>query len=144
MPSIFFGSYEHQLDDKHRLRIPAKFRKALLGENNEKTYSFARGKNRCIYVFPDSVLEELLEKVASEKLGSASMASLAFCSSICPGEEDQQGRVVLPAMLRAAAGIKKDIVTVGRVNHLEIYSAEHYKAIMDSVEFDELFTELGI
>ena len=140
----FFGTYEHQLDDKHRLRIPARFKKALVGENNEKTYSFARGKNKCIYVFPDDVLEEFLEKVSSEKLGSASMASLLFCSSISPAEEDQQGRVVLPAMLRTMAGIKKDIVTIGRGNRLEIYSAEHYREMMEEADFDTLFPTLGI
>jgi len=144
MQSLFFGTYEHQLDDKHRLRIPARFKKALVGENNEKTYSFARGKNQCIYVFPDSVLEELLEKVSSEKLGAASMASLLFCSSISPAEEDQQGRVVLPAMLRSVAGIKKDIVTIGRGNRLEIYAAENYKAMTEAVDYDSLFSTLGI
>ena len=144
MQSLFFGTYEHQLDDKHRLRIPARFKKALVGEAGEKSYSFARGKDNCIYVFPDSVLEEILEKVASEKLGAASTASLLFCSSISPAEEDSQGRVVLPAMLRSLAGIKKDIVTVGRGNRLEIYSAEHYKKLTEALDYDALFSTLGI
>ena len=47
MATLFRGIYEHQLDDKNRLRIPAKF-KSGLGES----YSFARGMNGCIYVFP--------------------------------------------------------------------------------------------
>ena len=52
MDAYFSGTFEHQLDDKNRLRIPAKFRKTLVGERGEKSYSFARGMTGCIYVFP--------------------------------------------------------------------------------------------
>ena len=121
MAALFRGIYEHQLDDKNRLRIPAKF-KSGLGES----YSFARGMNGCIYVFPDTVLEETLEELSEERLGESSKASLLFFSSIFPAEEDGQGRVVLPARLRAMAGIKKDIVTIGRGKRLEIWSSLHW------------------
>ena len=82
MANLFCGTFEHQLDDKNRLRIPAKFRKALVGEHGEKTYSFARGMNGCIYVLPDEVLEETVEELSKEKMGEASKASLLFFSSI--------------------------------------------------------------
>ena len=135
MATLFRGIYEHQLDDKNRLRIPAKF-KSGLGES----YSFARGMNGCIYVFPEETLEELSE----ERLGESSKASLLFFSSIFPAEEDGQGRVVLPARLRAMAGIKKDVVTIGRGKRLEIWSAEKYNAYIDDVDYDEEFKKLGI
>ena len=106
---LFRGTYEHQLDDKNRLRVPAKFKKGLTGEAGDKTYSFARGLNGCIYVFPDDVLEELIEELSDERLGESSAASLLFFSNIFSAEEDAQGRVVLPSRLKAAAGIKKDI-----------------------------------
>ena len=122
MANMFCGIYEHQLDDKGRLRIPAKFKKGLTGEHNEKTYSFTRGMNGCIYVFPDEVLEETVEELSEERLGESSKASLLFFSSIFSAEEDGQGRVVLPSRLREIAGIKKDVVTVGRGKRLEIWS----------------------
>ncbi len=139
MATLFRGIYEHQLDDKNRLRIPAKF-KSGLGES----YSFARGMNGCIYVFPDTVLEETLEELSEERLGESSKASLLFFSSIFPAEEDGQGRVVLPARLRAMAGIKKDVVTIGRGKRLEIWSTEKYNAYIDDVDYDEEFKKLGI
>lgn len=67
-----------------------------------------------------------------------------FFSSIFPAEEDGQGRVVLPARLRAMAGIKKDVVTIGRGKRLEIWSAEKYNAYIDDVDYDEEFKKLGI
>lgn len=142
--TLFFGIYEHQLDDKNRLRIPAKFKKALTGERGEKTYSFARGIDGCIYVFPDEVLNEKLEELAEENLGDSTKGSLMFFSSIFSAEEDGQGRVVLPAKLRQMAGIKKDVVTIGRGKRLEIWAAEKYNAFVEGVNYDEEFKKLGI
>ena len=145
MTALFRGIYEHQLDDKNRLRIPAKFKKGLTGEDdaNRKTYSFTRGLNGCIYVFPDEVLDELIDELSEEKLGDSSKASLLFFSSVFPAEEDGQGRVVLPAKLKELAGIKKDIVTIGRGKRLEIWAAERYNAYIEGVDFDEEFKKTG-
>ena len=139
MASLFCGTYEHQLDDKNRLRIPAKF-KSGLGES----YSFTLGFHGCIYVFPDSVLNEILEELAKEPLGEATKASMMFFGSVFSAEEDGQGRVVLPSLLRNKANIKKDVVTIGRGRRLEIWAAESYNSFLDGVNYDEEFKKLGI
>ncbi|MBQ4269998.1 MAG: hypothetical protein IJB97_10170 [Clostridia bacterium] len=144
MAPMFCGMFEHQLDDKNRIRIPAKFKKGLTGEHGEKSYSFARGMNGCIYVFPEDVLAETIQSISDEKMGAATKASLIFMSSIFSAEEDAQGRVVLPSMLREIAGIKKDVITVGRGKRLEIWSSENYKKYLENVDFDEEFVKLGI
>lgn len=144
MAALFCGMFEHQLDDKNRLRIPAKFKKGLTGERGEKSYSFARGMNGCIYVFPEEVLEETLATLANEKMGEASKASRLFMSSIYTAEEDAQGRVVLPSKLREIAGIKKDVVTVGFGKRLEIWAAERYDQLLADSDYDEEFVKLGI
>ncbi|MBQ8374758.1 MAG: transcriptional regulator MraZ [Clostridia bacterium] len=144
MDAYFSGTFEHQLDDKNRLRIPAKFRKTLVGERGEKSYSFARGMNGCIYVFPEEVLQETLAELSKEKMGEASLASLLFFSSVYTAEEDAQGRVVLPSKLKAIAGITKDIVTVGRGKRLEIWSAERFEELTSPSNFEEEFRKLGI
>lgn len=143
MEMLFRGIYEHQIDDKNRLRIPAKFKKGM-DSYPEKTYSFVRGMNGCIYVFPDSVLDETLEELSEERLSDASRASLVFFSSVFAAEEDGQGRVTLPSRLKEAAGIKKDIVTIGRGKRLEIWAAERYNAYLEGVDYDEEFKKLGI
>ncbi len=143
METLFRGIYEHQLDDKGRLRIPAKFKKGF-ESYPEKTYSFVRGVNGCIYVFPDDVLNETLEELSEERLGESSRASLMFFSSVFAAEEDGQGRVTLPSKLKEAAGIKKDIVTIGRGKRLEIWSAEKYNDYVSGANYDEEFKKLGI
>ena len=144
MAALFRGIYEHQLDDKNRLRIPAKFRKILTGENGEMTYSFARGLNGCIYVFSDDVLDEISEELAEERIGDSSFGSLLFSAYVFSAEEDAQGRVVLPSRLKAVAGISKDIVTVGRGKRLEIWSADRFNKFIENVDYDEEFKKLGI
>ena len=144
MAASFRGAYEHQLDDKNRLRIPSKFRKDLLGEYGEKTYSFLRGLNGCIYVLPDETLDRILEKLNDKKLTNDSKGALMFYSNIFSAEEDAQGRVVLPSMLKKMAGIQKDIVTIGRGKRLEIWAAERYYEYIEGVDFDAELKKLGI
>ena len=67
-----------------------------------------------------------------------------FFSSIFSAEEDAQGRVVLPAMLKKMAGIQKDIVTVGRGKRLEIWAAEKYYEYLEGVDYDSELKKLGI
>ncbi len=144
MAALFRGIYEHQLDDKNRLRIPAKFRKILTGENGEKTYSFARGLNGCIYVFSDDVLDEISEELAEERIGDSSYGNLLFSAYVFNAEEDAQGRVVLPSRLKAVAGISKDVVTIGLGKRLEIWAADRFNKFIENVDYDEEFKKLGI
>jgi MraZ protein len=103
-----------------------------------------RGLNKCIYVFPDDVLDDIMEELSEERLSDSNPASLMFFSSVYSAEEDAQGRVVLPAKLKALAGIKKDIVTVGRGKRLEIWSAEAFNAYTEGLDYDAQLKSLGI
>ena len=141
---MFKGVFEHQLDDKNRLRIPSKFKKELTGEHGEKTYSFFRGLNNCICVMADDLLDDTISELSEEAISESSQASTMFFASIFSAEEDSQGRVVLPASLKKMAGIQKDIVTLGRGNRLEIWSAERYYEYLEGVDYDKELKKLGI
>ncbi len=141
---MLIGQYRHQLDDKNRLRIPAKFHKALVGEHGEKTYSFLRGKHNCICVMSDDVLESKLAALSDESLAESSAASALVFASIFAAEEDAQGRVVLPANLRALAGIKKDVITIGRGTRLEIWDPDRYEEYVSGVDYDTELRRLGL
>ena len=141
---MFKGIVEHQLDDKNRLRIPSKFKKELTGEHGEKPYSFILGKNQSICVMDDDVLEDTLEQLADENISEALRESTAIFSSVFSAEEDAQGRVTLPPILKKIAGIKKDIVTVGHGKRLEIWAAERYYAYMENIDYDAALKSLGI
>ncbi len=141
---MFKGLVEHQLDDKNRLRIPSKFKKELTGETGERKYSFFRGMNNCICVMADDDLDDLIESISEEAISESNHATALFFSSIHSAEEDAQGRVVLPTMLRKIAGIQKDVVTLGRGKRLEIWSAEKYDAYISGIDYDKALKQLGI
>ena len=141
---MFKGVFEHQLDDKNRLRIPSKFKKELTGEHGEKSYSFFRGMNNCICVMADELLDETISVLAEEGISESSEASTLFFGSIFSAEEDAQGRVVLPSALKKMAGITKEIVTLGRGKRLEIWAAEKYYAYIDGIDYDTELKKLGI
>ncbi len=141
---MFKGIFEHQLDDKNRLRIPSRFKKELTGENGEKTYSFFRGMNKCICVMADDLLDETISVLSDEGISESSEASTLFFGSIFSAEEDAQGRVVLPNALKKMAGIQKDIVTLGRGKRLEIWAAERYYAYIEGIDYDKELKKLGI
>ena len=141
---MFKGVFEHQLDDKNRLRIPSKFKKELTGDNGEKSYSFFRGMNNCICVMADDLLDETISVLADEGISESSEASTLFFGSIFSAEEDAQGRVVLPTMLKKMAGITKNIVTLGKGKRLEIWSAEKYYAYIEGIDYDTELKKLGI
>ena len=92
----------------------------------------------------DDILDEKLEYLSSESISESSEASLMFFGSIFSAEEDAQGRVVLPTALRKMAGIKKDIVTLGRGKRLEIWAAEKYYEYIENLDYDSELKKLGI
>lgn len=141
---MFKGVYEHQLDDKNRLRIPSRFKKELTGEHGEKTYSFFRGLNNSICVMSDDDLDDLISSLAEEGVAETSIGSRLFFGSIYSAEEDPQGRVVLPSVLKKMAGITKNVVTIGVGNRLEIWSEENYMKYIEGVDYDTQFKQLGI
>ena len=63
---MFLGEYEHNMDDKGRLAVPARFREAL-GEGVVVT----RGFDRCLMGFPRSMWEQLAQQVSGLSLGQS-------------------------------------------------------------------------
>ncbi len=141
---MFKGVFEHQLDDKNRLRIPSRFKKDLTGENNEKSYSFFRGMHNCICVMCDEDLDDLASPIVDEAISETEKGSRLFFGSIFPAEEDSQGRVVLPSVLRKIAGIGKNVVTIGLGKRLEIWSEENFAKYIENVDYDAELKRLGI
>ena len=141
---MFKGIFEHQVDEKNRLRIPSRFRTELTGEHGEQTYSFFRGMNNCICVMADDYLDDMVSSLSEESISEANKASTLFFGSIFPAEEDAQGRVVLPAVLKRMAGIKKDVVTLGHGKRLELWAAEKYYEYIEGVDYDSELKKLGI
>ena len=141
---MFFltGEYDHQIDAKNRIRIPAK-----LKGNEDKLY-FSKGTNGCIFVFYEAAIREKLEKIEEIKIADADKqkGARAFTKSLRLVELDTQGRLVVPPELKAFAKIKKDIKICGAGSRIEIWSKEVYDEYFndDDENFDINFSYLDI
>ena len=130
--SAFFSSYEHQLDAKNRMRIPAKL-KSELG----KDFAFVRGTDHCVFILPKSEVERYV-KIASEiPLGDPRIkAARMFMKNIVTVKEDDHGRILFPNEMRAHLKLEKedrDLVICGAGSRIEVWS----KATYDSYYGDE-------
>jgi len=131
---VLFGEYFHQIDQKGRVRIPPKLKRAL-GESPMVT----KGTAGCLFLFSQSELETTIyDKLQSVPLSDlqASKPLRTLFSSAQELEEDNQGRTMVPKNLREFAGLTKDIVFLGVGNRAEIWSKEVYEKYIDGVDFD--------
>ena len=116
------GTYEHSIDAKGRLFIPAKLREEL-----GVTFYLAMGVDECLAIYPQETWNRFTEKFASLSMSqSAAMRPLFANASKC--ELDSQGRIVIPQKLRKYAGLEKDAVIIGVNDRAEIWSAETWNA----------------
>lgn len=116
------GTYEHSIDAKGRLFIPAKLREEL-----GVTFYLAMGVEECLAIYPQETWNRFTEKFASLPMSqSAAMRPLFANASKC--ELDSQGRIVIPQKLRKYAGLEKDAVIIGVNDRAEIWSAETWNA----------------
>ncbi|HEY8418910.1 MAG TPA: transcriptional regulator MraZ [Clostridia bacterium] len=121
---MFKGIYYHQIDEKGRLRIPAKL-KAQLGDK----YFITRGGLGSLVIASEEYFEEnIFSKIKDIDYTDVEAMKLirAITSFMFDIEEDNQGRFVLPPVLREYANIVKNVVTIGAGNVIEVWSEERF------------------
>lgn len=120
----YVGKYNHQLDQKNRMRIPYRL-KSCLGND----FVIMRGTRGCLFIYS---VEEFENRYTS-RVDEISItdddendALLNLLSTAVFPEEDNQGRFVLDANLRKIANIEKNVVFVGALNRIELWAEEEY------------------
>ena len=134
------------IDSKGRAIIPAKFREEL-----GKTFILTKGLDKClvIYTMEDwKVFEEKMKQFPTTDEGVRRFFRFLF-SGACECETDSQGRIIIPQNLRKYASISKEIVSIGVVNKVEIWSKSNWEIYNDEDNFidnelAERMAELGI
>lgn len=147
---MFRGRYEHSIDDKSRLAIPAKFREIILDQSKEGEL-VATNFDRCLSVYALEDWQRLEKKLASLPQFDANVMAFQrfFISGAAECTLDKAGRILLPQNLRQFAKINHDCVIIGQLAKFEIWSAESWAtsfATMSSqfVQITESMSKLGI
>ncbi len=121
---MFIGEFVHNLDEKGRVAIPAKFRSELA-----KGAVVTKGLDGCLFLYPLSQWQELAQKLSNLPINQSN--SRAFVRHMLAGamdvELDKQGRIMVPEYLRVFGGINKKAVIAGLFNRIEIWDEERWK-----------------
>ena len=141
---MFKGEYDHTIDAKGRIILPAKFREELGGE-----FVVTKGLDQCLFVYPQDEWKRIEDNFREKSMTSKDARKFMrfFFAGAADCEVDKQGRILLPAKLREYAGLEKDIVSVGVLSRVEIWSKERWESDSDYDDMDEVaehMAELGI
>lgn len=142
---MFKGEYYHAIDTKNRMIVPSKFRDDLNGK-----FVLTKGLDGCLYGYPMEEWEILSDKLKTLPLTNRNARAFVrfFFSGAHEIEIDKQGRALIPQNLIEYAHIEKEIVSIGVLTRIEIWSREDWNDYNDSnIDFDEIaekMQELGI
>lgn len=142
---MFLGTFEHTLDDKGRITLPAKFRAELT-----RGVVITRGLDRCLFLFPQDEWAPLAKRISALPLTNPNARNLrrlmfSEASDVIP---DRQGRILIPAYLREYANLNSQVVISGLNTYIEIWNAEAWYKVKAQAEKDiekaAQWEELGI
>jgi MraZ protein len=129
---MLLGEYDHTIDEKNRLTLPAKFR-----ESFTSGVVLTRGIDPCLSVYPRDEWERRVALRVGDLEGLSRddrRLQRFFFASAAEGELDKQGRMMVPAALMKHAGLGRDVTVAGVYDHLEVWDREAWRAEMDEVE----------
>ena len=118
-PALFLGEFEHSIDDKSRLAVPARFRAAL-----QDGLVITRGLDRCLVIWDTDTWRRQAERVSAlnQFQSDARRLQRHFFSGAVPGQPDKLGRVVIPQFLREYAQLDSEVVVVGLADRIEVWA----------------------
>jgi len=136
---MFYGEYQHTIDTKGRLIIPAKFRQ-ISKESYVDKFFVTRGLDKCLFVFTEEewrAQEHKFKNLPFTKKDSRKFNRLFF-SGAFEASIDKQGRILVPKYLKEYAQIKRDVIVVGVSNRFEVWDQaswnEYYNNTQSSYE----------
>ena len=130
---MFMGEYNHTIDPKGRLIIPAKFREALGDE-----FVVTKGLDGCLFVYANTEWNNFEEKLRTLPLTNKNARQFTrfFLAGAAACEVDKQGRILIPQVLRVFAKLEKDVVLVGVASRIEIWSKEVWEESISTYDTD--------
>ena len=129
---MFMGEYNHTIDPKGRVIVPAKFRDAL-GEH----FVVTKGLDGCLFVYDEKEWALFEEKLKTLPITNQEARAFVrfFLAGAAEVETDKQGRILLPSVLREYAELEKDVVLIGAGGRVEIWSKGRWEG---TAQFDDV------
>lgn len=143
---MFYGKFQHTIDPKGRVIIPAAFR-----DGNRLKFMIAKGLEECLFIFSMEQWDDIYTKLKALPFSDAKARDITrfFFSSACECELDGNSRILVPPELRTYAGLEKEIVIIGVGSRAEVWSKAKWETYMQKDTFTpdniaEAMAQLGI
>lgn len=122
---MLYGGYDHSIDKKGRLAIPAKLREEL-----GNSFIICRGifGKRCVCVYSSSEWEKLVSKIGELPAAKSSVVKRFLYDGAFNVEFDTQGRILIPAVLREYANLESEAHIIGMDSNLEIWNKDTWQS----------------
>jgi MraZ protein len=143
---MFLGRFQHNLDDKGRLTVPARYRELLAVEGAYVMQGFDHN----LMVLPSGAFDALSQRINQMSMTDpeARLLRRLLFSTADRVEVDRVGRILLPQFLRQAAGLENTVIVVGLGDHFELWSPEAWQAqdeqLQDSQSTAQRFAALNL
>ena len=124
---MLIGEYQHNMDQKGRVTIPAKFREDL-GD----CFYVTKGLDGCLFVLSAAEWQRLQDRVKAMPISKSVALHRFFFSGAAEVEPDKQGRILLPQQLRDYAGLDKDVTVAGVSSRAEIWDTARWQKFTES------------
>jgi len=127
---VFIGEYQHSIDAKGRMAVPAKFRSKLKGA------VVTRGLDQSLFLYPADEWKRVAERLAQLPISQANTRAFArlMLAGAMDVDVDSQGRVLIPEYLRTYAGFKKQVVVAGLYNRIELWDSAAWETYKSATE----------
>src|SRR3989338_1873517 len=138
---MFRGRFEHTIDQKGRISIPARFRELLATQDDERL--IVTNFDQCLWAYPVSEWRGVEEKVAAlpQFKPEVKMLQRFFISAACECPLDTHGRIMISSPLKKYAGLEKNVILVGMTKRIEIWDESRWSQVF--VEAERELTRLG-
>ena len=138
---MLIGEYHHNIDEKGRLIIPAKFREEI-----GNSFVVTKGLDGCLFVYSLVEWEKIVNKLKTLPFTKKDVRTFSrfFLASATVCEFDRQGRINLMNSLTLYAGLKKECAIIGVNDRLEIWDLDKFNNLMkeNEEELDEISENL--
>lgn len=139
---MLLGEYNHNVDDKGRISVPAKFREDL-----GSSFIVTKGLDNCLFIYSKNEWTTFETKLKDLPLTNPNARNFIrfFFSGATECELDKQGRIILPQNLREYAGLNKDVAIIGVATRVEIWDREKWNAYTssDNMDMDEVAIQMS-
>ena len=131
---MFLGQFQHSIDDKGRLMVPARFRELLEGG----AY-ITQGFDKCLMVLTETYFKEVYERINAMNLAdpTARLLRRLILSNAYPVEVDKVGRILVPGNLRQVVALETETVVAGQGEYFEIWTPADWAGQMAQISDTE-------